>query len=60
VWSLDGAQNVLSLRVHIHSLQDHQKIEQLKAVIREIASRHAVAEQHVTIETCLVGGACAE
>ncbi len=58
VWSLDGVQNVMSLRVHVHSLQDHQKIEELKARIRDIAGRHAVLPQHVTIETCLAGDAC--
>lgn len=58
VWSLDGVQNVLSLRIHVHSLQDHLKIEHIKRQIREIASRHTVLPQHVTIETCLAGDAC--
>ncbi len=53
VWSLDGYQNVMSLRVHIHSLQDHRKIEQTKTQIREIAGLQEFQASLVTIETCL-------
>lgn len=58
VWSLDGIQNVLSLRIHVHSLQDHLKIERLKSEIRHIANHHNVLPHNVTIETCLAGESC--
>ncbi|CAN5525609.1 cation diffusion facilitator family transporter [soil metagenome] len=58
VWSLDGNQNVMSLRVHIHALQDHRKIEHIKIHIREIAARHDVRPNLVTIETCLADDGC--
>lgn len=58
VWSLDGNQNVLSLRVHVHALHDHQRIEALKARIRRIASHYGVRPDDVTIETCLAHDAC--
>lgn len=60
VWSLDGHQSVMSLRVHMHSLNDHVVIEQLKSKIREIASQYGVRQSNVTIETCLVHEACHE
>jgi cobalt-zinc-cadmium efflux system protein len=58
VWSLDGSQNVMSLRVHIHALQDHRKIEQIKAHIRELAGQQGVQPNLVTIETCLAEDNC--
>lgn len=58
VWSLDGSQNVMSLRVHIHSVSDHKEIENLKSSIRKIAQKYDVNPHDVTIETCLVGDAC--
>lgn len=58
VWSLDGSQNVMSLRLHIHSISDHQQIESLKSQVRAIAERFGVRPHDVTIETCLVGDAC--
>ena len=58
VWSLDGVQNVMSLRVHIHSIQDHSEIERVKSQVRDIANEFGVRPQFVTIETCLVDHAC--
>ena len=58
VWSLDGSQNVMSLRIHIHFVQDHEKIERIKTQVREIAQDFGVRPQFVTIETCLVDDAC--
>lgn len=59
IWSLDGNQNVMSLRVHIHSLQDHREIEQIKRQIRKLASAYSVRPNLVTIETCLADDGCA-
>lgn len=58
VWSLDGHQNVMSLRIHVHSLQDHLQIESIKAQIRKIAANFGVQKGNVTIETCLAPDAC--
>ncbi len=58
VWSLDGNQNVMSLRVHIHSISDHKQIESLKSSVRSIAEKFGVKPRDVTIETCLVDDAC--
>jgi len=50
VWSLDGRTNILTARIHLHSLRDPLDIERAKTEVREIANRHGAM---ATLETCL-------
>lgn len=50
VWSLDGNSNILSARLHLHSLRDPLEIEKAKIEVRRIALQHGAIS---TLETCL-------
>ncbi len=50
VWSLDGRNNILTARLHLHSLRDPLAIEKAKSDVRQIANRHGAL---ATLETCL-------
>lgn len=53
VWSLDGVKTVMSFRIHLHSLDDRNQVEAIKAKLRHLALHHGVDSDNVTIETCL-------
>lgn len=59
VWSLDGVKAVMSFRIHLHSLDDRQQVETVKAKLRHLALHHGVDSENITIETCLAS-TCAE
>ena len=50
VWSLDGDLNVLSARLHLHSVRDPNEIERVKNEVRAIAARQKAT---ATLETCM-------
>jgi cobalt-zinc-cadmium efflux system protein len=50
VWSLDGETNILSARLHLHSVRDPSEIERVKADVRAAALRQ---QAQATLETCL-------
>jgi cobalt-zinc-cadmium efflux system protein len=50
VWSLDGRTNILTARLHLHSLRDPLDIERAKSEARQIANQHGA---RATLETCL-------
>lgn len=51
VWSLDGHNNVLSARLHLHNVRDPLEIEKVKEQVRTIA---ALQRARATLETCMV------
>ena len=50
VWSLDGDTNILSARLHLHSVRDPDEIEKVKANVRAVALRQRA---QATLETCM-------
>lgn len=51
IWSLDGQESVLSMRVHLHAVEDRHEVEAIKDSVRSISVRYGAVQ--TTIETCL-------